>query len=377
MDILFAVIGVLIGGGLGYWWRGRSIVRPLPESAVWLFPMVDNGELWRVELHDQHTLFEKEPTLWRLPHHEHSFSLEGKHSLSCQDNERIDVQCVIQVTPKRNKALLESLLEQHTLEKLNDVTWVFQQLQNTLKNSTSILKQGPRELWIDNPTKLAQDWQRRINESLPEWDCRVLIQHLSQTPDSFYDVDLPEEKANLLKRLQLKEDIAAIELRLQTVELRMTEEVQKQAEFEAKMAQTEQLEVKWTAFENHLAKKRMQIQRSLHESIEEIRLEMRDSLGLLSESLTKEMGVRTPPERLIAAHVEARNTLDSMLDEAKVNHLDLIQEVEIQEVEIQKVESSVLEQTDIEETDIEETDIEETDEETNAKPDNTDITPNP
>jgi hypothetical protein len=370
MDILFAVIGVLIGGGLGYWWRGRSIVRPLPESAVWLFPMVDNGELWRVELHEQHTLLGTEPTLWRLPHHEHSFSLEGKHSLSCQYNERIDVQCVIQVTPKRNKALLESLLEQHTLEKLNDVTWVFQQLRNTLKNSTSILKQGPRELWMDNPTKLAQDWQRRLNESLPEWDCRVLIQHLSQTPDSFYDVDLPEEKANLLKRLQLKEDIAAIELRLQTIELRMTEEIQKQAEFEAKMAQTEQLEVKWTAFENHLAKKRTQIQRSLHESIEEIRLEMRDSLGLLSESLTKEMGVRTPPERLIAAHVEARNTLDSMLDAAKVNHLDLIQEVEIQ-----KVESSVLEQTDIEETD-EDTD-EETDEETNAKPDNTDIPPNP
>ena len=30
MDILFAVIGVLVGGSLGYWWRGRTIDRPLP-----------------------------------------------------------------------------------------------------------------------------------------------------------------------------------------------------------------------------------------------------------------------------------------------------------------------------------------------------------
>jgi len=346
MDILFAVIGVLIGGGLGYWWRGRNVTRPLPESAVWLFPMEGHDNLWKVALYDQHGLFQKEPTLWRLPHHEHSFSLEGKHSLSCQDNERLDVQCVIQITPKRNAALLESLLEQHTLEKLNDVTWVFQQLQSTLKSSTSILKQGPRRLWMDNPTKLAQDWQRRLDDSLPEWECRVLIQHLSPTPDSFYDVDLPEEKANLTKRLEMKEDITAIELRLQTIELRMTEEIQKQADFEAKIAQTEQLEVKWTAFQNHLAKKRIQIQRSLHESIEEIRLEMRDSLGLLSEDLTKEMGVRTPPEVLVEAQIEARNTLDSMLDEAKIQHLDLAQEVE----------SSISEQIDTEEADTEEAD---------------------
>ena len=73
---------------------------------------------------------------------------------------------------------------------------------------------------------------------------------------------------------------------------------------------------------------------------------MRDSLGLLSEDLTKEMGVRTPPEVLVEAQIEARNTLDSMLDEAKIQHLDLAQEVE----------SSISEQIDTEEADTEEAD---------------------
>ena len=76
MDILFAVIGVLVGGSLGYWWRGRTIDRPLPSSAVWLFPVKGTEGLWRVGIQKKHNWMEPEPTLWTLPQHEHSFALQ-------------------------------------------------------------------------------------------------------------------------------------------------------------------------------------------------------------------------------------------------------------------------------------------------------------
>ena len=132
MDILFAVIGVLIGGGLGYWWRGRTIDRPLPRSAVWLFPVKGQQNLWRVEFKKKHNWMEPEPTLWTLPQHEHSFSLQEKHALHCKDGEFVDLRCVIQVTPKRNVETLEELLAKGSIEELNDVSWVFQTLQSLL-----------------------------------------------------------------------------------------------------------------------------------------------------------------------------------------------------------------------------------------------------
>ena len=167
MDILFAVIGVLIGGGLGYWWRGRSLMRPLPSTAVWLFPVKDKANLWRVAFEETHNWMEPEPTLWTLPQHEHSFSLEEKHALSCEDGELMDLRCVIQVSPKRDIDTLESLLSQSSIDQLNDVSWVFQEMQSTLKTSTTVVKQETREYWLRHADDLIKRWQSRLDDSLP------------------------------------------------------------------------------------------------------------------------------------------------------------------------------------------------------------------
>ena len=328
MDILFAVIGVLVGGSLGYWWRGRMIERPLPNSAVWLFPVKGTEGLWRVEFKKKHNWMEPEPTLWTLPQHEHSFALQEKHALHCKDGEFVDLRCVFQVTPKRNAQTLETLLAKGSIEQLNDVSWVFQTLQATLKTSTTILKQETREYWLSHSDDLIKRWQARLDDSLPHWSCTVEIEHLSATSDLFYKMSDPVQRALVLSRIEQKEDLEAIEGRLKLIDRRMEEEKHKQAELEVQLAQTEQLDVKWNAFENHIQKKRIRIERELQEKIEGFRADMRMALGLTIEALTSELNVRNPPSELTDGALEHRNDLDTMLDSAKEEQLELLAQVE-------------------------------------------------
>ncbi len=334
MDILFAVIGVLVGGGLGYWWQSRQTTRLLPTNAVWLFPLQDTENTegtkgsWRVGLEEQHKLWEPPPTLWTLPKHENTFTLEGKHSLSCLDNERVDVTCMIHIRPKRNIERLQDLLDNNHVEQLNNAEWVFKTLQPTLKTSTTVLKKESRQTWLENPTALSKAWQHRLDESLPHWDCTVEVQQISATPDEFYNPEDPLEKANLLKRVKKADELEAVEERLRTIEIRIEEECLKHAELEAKLAHTEQLEVRWTTFDAHITKQRVQIERDLHEKIEAFRLNMRDKLGLIQEERTTELKEKSPPQSLSEAVTDMRNALDSELDTHKVNQLKQFQQAE-------------------------------------------------
>ena len=354
MDILFAVIGVLIGGGLGYWWRGRTVERPLPKSAVWLFPVKGQQNLWRVEFKKKHNWMEPEPTLWTLPQHEHSFALQEKHALHCKDGEFVDLRCVIQVTPKRNVETLEALLAKGSIEELNDVSWVFQTLQATLKTSTTILKQEPREYWLSHSDDLIKRWQTSLDNSIPHWSCTVEIEHISATSDMFYKMTDPVQRALLLNRIEQKEELEAIEDRLRLIDRRIEEEKHKQAELEVQMAQTEQLDVKWSAFENHIQKKRTRIEREIQEKIEVFRAEMRTNLGLTTDSLTSDLKVRTPPPELIDGVLDQRNDLDTILDSAKEEQLELLAHVEEDDDTQERNEGSVdtLNEIDDRDTDI-------------------------
>ena len=271
---------------------------------------------------------EPEPTLWILPQHEHSFALQEKHALHCKDGEFVDLRCVFQVTPKRSVETLESLLATGSIDQLNDVSWVFQTLQATLKTSTTILKQETREYWLSNSDDLIKRWQARLDGSLPNWQCTVEIEHLSATSDMFYKMTDPVQRALLLSRIEQKEDLEAIEGRLKLIDRRMEEEKHKQAELEVQMAQTEQLDVKWSAFENHIQKKRERIERELQEKIEGFRANMRVDLGLTVDAIKSNLKVRTPPAELTAGALEQRNDLDTMLDSAKEEQLELLSEVE-------------------------------------------------
>jgi len=327
MDILFAVIGVLIGGSLGYWWKGRSLPRPLATTSVWLFPIKESN-LWRVSLEEVHHWLDPEPTLWTLPKHEHAFVLEKKHALQCSDGELIDIRCVIDVTPKRTPEHLESLLQQGSIDQLNDVSWVFTQLQSTLKTSTTLFKQESRKHWLSNPTELCTRWQNRLDDSLPHWHCIVKIEHISATSDEFYNTEDPVQQELLLSRTKQRESLAAIEERIRLIDVRIEEERYKQAQLEVSMAQTEQLDVKWSAFDNHLQKKRERLEREVHERIEVLRMDLRSQLGLVSDALTAELNLRTPPADLTESILEERNTMDSILDTAKERNLELMASVE-------------------------------------------------
>lgn len=328
MDILFAVIGVSIGGGLGYWWRGRSLMRPLPSTAVWLFPVKDKPNLWRVTFEETHNWMEPEPTLWTLPQHEHSFSLEEKHALQCKDGELMDLRCLIQVSPKREIDLLEDLLSQRSIEQLNDVSLIFQELQSTLKTSTSVVKQEKREYWLSHSDDLIKRWQSKLNGALPHWNCSITLEQLQATADSFYQMADPVQRGLLLSRVEEKEALEAIEARLRLIDQRIEDEKHKQAALEVQLAQTEQLDVKWSAFENHISKKRDRIERELQEKIEGFRTDMRGALGLTVESITAELNLRNAPTELTDNAVEQRNDLDTILDTAKEEHLDLLSHVE-------------------------------------------------
>ena len=328
MDILFAVIGVLIGGGLGFWWRGRSLVRPLPDTAVWLFPVKENSGIWKVSMETSHNWMEPEPTLWTLPEHEHSFSLEEKHALYCKDGELVDVRCLIQLTPKRDTTTLEKLLNQSSIEQLNDVSWVFQEVQSTLKTSTTLLKQETRAHWLSHVQDLETRWQSVLDSALPHWHSKVAIESITPTSDQFYDVQDPVHHALLLSRVEEKDNLQNIENRLKRIDQRIEEEKYKQAALEVEMAQTEQLDVKWNAFENHIQKKRQRIEREIQEAIEGFRTDMRSRLGLTVDTLTKELKQRTPPSDLIADATEQRNRLDTVLDTAKEEQLELLSYVE-------------------------------------------------
>ena len=58
---------------------------------------------------------------------------------------------------------------------------------------------------------------------------------------------------------------------------------------------------------------------------------MRMTLGLTIDSLTSELNVRTPPSELIDGALEQRNDLDTMLDSAKEEQLELLAQVETED----------------------------------------------
>ena len=138
----------------------------------------------------------------------------------------------------------------------------------------------------------------------------------------------PVQRALLLSRIEQKEDLEAIEDRLRLIDRRIEEEKHKQAELEVQMAQTEQLDVKWSAFENHIQKKRARIEREIQEKIEVFRADMRTTLGLITDSLTSDLKVRTPPPELVDGVIDQRNALDTILDSAKEDQLELLAHVE-------------------------------------------------
>ena len=259
---------------------------------------------------------EPEPTLWTLPQHEHSFSLEEKHALQCKDGELMDLRCVIQLSPKREKAMLESLLSQRSIEQLNDVSWVFQEIQSTLKTSTTFVRQETREYWLSHADDLIKQWQSKLSESLPHWDCSITSNNY-EPPMTVLRNDRHRSARAPSEPIEQKESLETIEARLRRIEQRIEEEKHKQAALEVQLAQTEQLDIKWSAFENHISKKRDRIERELQEKIEGFRMDMRSTLGLTVESITSELNVRNTPTEMTNTALEQRNDLDTMLDTAK------------------------------------------------------------
>ena len=104
---------------------------------------------------------------------------------------------------------------------------------------------------------------------------------------------------------------------MRRIEQRIEEEKHKQATLEVQLAQTEQLDIKWSAFENLISKKRERIERELQEKIEGFRMDMRSTLGLTVESITSELNVRNTPIEMANTALEQRNDLDTLLDTGK------------------------------------------------------------
>ena len=206
--------------------------------------------------------------------------------------------------------------------------WVFQGLQSTLKTSTTVVKQETREYWLSHADDLIKQWQSKLSESLPHWNCIITLEQLRATDDSFYQMTDPVQRGLLLSRVEQKETLETIETRLRRIEQRIEEEKHKQATLEVQLAQTEQLDIKWSAFENHISKKRERIERELQEKIEGFRMDMRSTLGLTVESITSELNVRNTPIEMANAALEQRNDLDTLLDTAKEDHLELLAHVE-------------------------------------------------
>ena len=119
MEVVLTIIGILVGGVLGYWWRSRSTKRDLPQNAVWLFQPKGQKvslSIWKVSLVEEHNLWDGEPLLWKLPVHEHPFTLQDKHSY-CFDQERINISCTIKVKPQREVDYWNNCWEKPVLTK--------------------------------------------------------------------------------------------------------------------------------------------------------------------------------------------------------------------------------------------------------------------
>ncbi len=330
MNVILTIVGILIGGILGYWWRDRSTNRQLPTNAVWLFKpkgtVNDSSPIWKVNLFERHNWWDGEPMLWRLPVHEHPFALQDKHSLLCADQERINISCTIKVTPKRDVDTLEALLGEGTIEEINDVSWVFQKLQSSLRTSTSLFLESPRNHWLQHPDKIEQLWKEKLNAVLTSWECSISVELITPTPDKFYQMDNLVEKEHTLLRNHQRDRIAEIEEEIDLVEQKQQEVKEKNAQLKAKLAESAELEIKWTALENHLNNRRGVVIRNAQEKIEAARIELRHTLGLVTEEISQDLNTRTPPTPVTESEQSNRNIIDEMLDSEKALEIQLIQD---------------------------------------------------
>lgn len=324
MQLLTTIAALLIGSALGYWWRNRSITRDLPSSAVWLFNVTKNSTVYRVALTETHNWWDGEPQLWNLPVHEHPFSLLDKHALICQDQERINVQCIIKVQPIRDPQRLEQLLGEASLEQINDAEWVFQRIQGALRTSTAVVSTKTRALWLAEPQELERQWAQRLNDTLTYWNSTIQIQVIGATSDQFYNLDDPTEKLLVLNRAQAQTNVEEIESRIEQVQQLLDQENERIAHLQAKQAQVAELNIKWTALENHLSSRRLEIMRKAQEHIEGLRTDMRESLRLTATDIQHEMKGQIDPQTLDDAELSTRNTLDTLLDSEQELTADLV-----------------------------------------------------
>lgn len=324
MQLLTTIVALLIGSGLGYWWRNRSITRELPSNAVWLFNIQKDSKTYRVQLTETHNWWDGEPQLWNLPVHEHPFSLLDKHALVCSDHERINVQCIIKVQPLRDPKQLEHMLGESSLEQINDAEWVFQKIQGSLRTSTAVVSAKTRAQWLAAPHELERVWMQRLNETLTRWHSTIQIQSITATPDQFYNLDNPTEKMLVLKREQTQSNVEEIEGRIQQVQHLIDQENERIAHLHAKQAQAAELNIKWTALENHLTSRRLEIIRQAQEHIEGLRTAIRQSLRLTASDIQQEMMGQIAPQTIEDAELSTRNTLDALLDSEQERTAEMV-----------------------------------------------------
>lgn len=324
MQLLTTIAALLIGSGLGYWWRNRNIIRELPSNAVWLFKVQKEQSTYRVQLTEQHNWWDGEPQLWNLPVHEHPFALLDKHALVCADHERINVQCIIKVQPLRDPKMLEQMLGESGLEQINDAEWVFQKIQGSLRTSTAVVSAKTRAQWLAEPHELERAWAKRLNNTLTRWHSTIQIQAITATPDQFYNLDNPTEKMLVLKREQAQTNVEEIEARIEQVQHLLEQEKERIAHLQAKQAQAAELNIKWTALENHLTSRRLEIMRQAQEHIEGLRTDVRQSLRLTASDIQQEMAGQIDPQIIDDAELSTRNTLDTLLDSEQDRTADMV-----------------------------------------------------
>jgi hypothetical protein len=220
--------------------------------------------------------------------------------------------------------MLEQMLGESGLEQINDAEWVFQKIQGSLRTSTAVVSAKTRAQWLAEPHELERAWAKRLNNTLTRWHSTIQIQAITATPDQFYNLDNPTEKMLVLKREQAQTNVEEIEARIEQVQHLLEQEKERIAHLQAKQAQAAELNIKWTALENHLTSRRLEIMRQAQEHIEGLRTDVRQSLRLTASDIQQEMAGQIDPQIIDDAELSTRNTLDTLLDSEQDRTADMV-----------------------------------------------------
>ena len=294
MLLLGFSIGIVVGifGTFVYFSKNEQI--PLHHNAILIYANKTSQSPWRVSLDEKiahkNIQAKKNPcSIFELQQSECSFDFSNDLSILCQDSKRIDVQCRIQISAKRDVSVLEKLLAMTDRENLNQPQWIQKQIEDEVLQSIGIFRINTQEYWLHHLTLAQEHWNARLEALLGDWTIQLHILNIQPTADAFYNINNPEEHKHLLQLQHSQIEVDSIKQKLKEYEQTLKKITEQELLLQQRNAQWQDYKDDVHSFQQQTKLEIQQMARDVQQDLATLKMAIREEFFQLAEQYPKEL----------------------------------------------------------------------------------------